>query len=180
MSEPSLHYEVPGLRVVDTWMQLVDRLIVCRLKQFHFSRDTSKAEEATAAMVQAEELTEAAMLYLAECLDGHRKPRVHQHLRFHQHATEEVGAVSLGEVISGLTACHARYWQAQGEVISIRQRVDASLGTVSHNAMLYEDLDRQQRVCDGCNQQRNELIQRGDELLRQMFEGPRGKEGIRQ
>jgi len=177
MSEPSLHYEVPGLRVVDTWMQLVDRLIICRLKQFHFSRDENKAQEATAAMAQAEELAEAATLYLAECLDGHREPRVREHLRYHQHDAGEIRAASLGVVISELTACHARYWEAQGRILKFRKEMGDEPPDYEP---IYRELHKLQLVCDSANQRRSVLVQRGDELLRQMFEGPRGKEGIRQ
>ena len=166
---PSLHYEVPGLRVVDSWMQLIDRLIVCRLKEFHFSRDISKAKEALNARAQAEELAEAATLYLAECVDGHREPRVHKHLRFHQHMVDKMEAGSLGVVISELTACHAQYWETQGRIMSLRKdMVDGA-----DFDYIYYSLHEEQLVCDQANQRRSELIVMGDQMLRDMLRRPR-------
>lgn len=164
---PSLHHEVPSLRTVDSFMQLVDRLIVCRLKQFHFSRDVDKAQETLTARAQAEELSEAAMLYLAECVDRHREPRVHEHLRYHRHEAERTETRSLGEAIAGLTACHARYWEAQGQVMALRKRLNGAGPTGYEDA--YRELHEWQLVCDGCNQRRSALVNAGDQMLREML-----------
>ena len=167
MSTPSLHHEVPGLRVVDSFCQLIDRLIVCRLKEFHFSRDSNKAKEAAAARAQAEELTEVATLYLAECVDGHREPRVHEHLRFHRHEAETPEAASLGAVISELTACHARYWEAQGHILQLRKEMGVE--PPADYEPVYRDLHKWQLICDQANQRRSELITGGDRMLRDLL-----------
>lgn len=160
------------LRTVDSWMQLVDRLIICRLKQWHYDRE-QRHEEAQHARDQGDELQEAAELYLQECLSGDREPRVHQHLRYHRHDAEEVHPSSVMDAVSRLAACHAEYWQHQSEILRMRQCIDA-LGS-SHKDKEYRDrlvadVEHEQRTCDRCNQLRNELVQKGDDLLRRMWE----------
>ena len=176
MNTPSLHHEVPGLRVVDSWTQLIDRLIVCRLKEFHFARDSSKATEASVARAQAEELAEAATLYLAECVDGHREPRVHEHLRFHQHEAEATKPASLGAVVSELTACHARYWEAQGRILQLRKEMGVE--PPADYEPVYRDLHTLQLICDSANQRRSVLVQMGDELLYDTFKARKNARDI--
>jgi len=168
MNMPSLHYEVPGLRVVDSWMQLVDRLIICQLKYYHFCRDPDKAAEAAVAREQAAELVDTSSLYLAECISGHREPRVNQVLRFHEHECHLPGtASSIGTIISELTACHARYWEAQDEIMALRKRLSGAGSTGYEDA--YRELHEWQLVCDGSNQRRSDLVNAGDQMLREML-----------
>ena len=148
------------IRTVDSWMQLVDRLIVCRLKEYHYSKD-SRHTEASYAKEQAEELADVATQYMEECLSGDREPRVHRHLRYHNHDAGEVEASSVMEAVSQLSSCHAEYWEAQGKALVARND--------SYDGAVYV-ADNWQRVCDSCNQRRNELIQKGDDLLRRMWE----------
>ena len=147
------------LRTVDSFCQLLDRLIVARLKEWHYKRD-NRHKEATLAREQADELSDAARDYLRECLDGEREPRVHQHLRYHEHASDKQVAKSLMDVVSRLVSYHAQYWDAQGRVLSLRKA----------EAPDYEEIHRWQLICDGANQQRSVLIETGDDLLRRMWE----------
>ena len=175
MNTPSLHYEVPGLRVVDSFFQLVDRLIICQLKYYHFCRDPDKAAEAAVARAQAAELVDASSLYLAECVSGRREPRVNQVLRFHEHDVMPAGRLRvpdhehecLGAIISELTSCHARYWEAQGEIMALRKRLSGAGSTGYEDA--YRELHEWQLVCDGCNQRRSALVNTGDQMLYDLF-----------
>ena len=162
------------IRTVDSWMQLVDRLIICRLKQYHYERE-QRHEEAAFAKQQGDELSEAAELYLSECLRGDREPRVHRHLRYHQHDTEEVHPSSVMNAVSMLADCHAEYWQHQGEVLRLRALTSSAstVGTPGYLPNLYEDIHCEQRILDNCNQRRGELLRKGDDLLRRMWEARR-------
>lgn len=158
------------IRTVDSWMQLVDRLIVCRLKEYHYYRD-GRAEQAGVAKGHAEELSEVATCYMEECLSGDREPRVHRHLRYHQHEAEEIQVSSVMEAVSQLAACHAEYWQHQGEVMRLREMAREMMEKAPELMPgLYEALNREQLVLDGCNQRRSELVHKGDDLLLRTWE----------
>jgi hypothetical protein len=156
------------LRTVDSYCQLVDRLIVCRLKEFHYRIDGAVEAEETARM-QAEELSASATTYLRECFTHDREPRVNQHLRKHEHkhAFDLKAATSLSAVISQLTSCHAKYWQAQGRIVEMRKNLEGA-GSTGYEEVL-RALHNEQLVCDGCNQVRNQLIQQGDQMLQRMW-----------
>lgn len=153
-----------SLRTVDSFCQLLDRLIIARLKEWHYRRD-GRSEDAGHAKAQAEELSDAARAYLLECLEGNREPRVHRHLRYHEHACNAEVPESLMDAVSQLAACHAEYWEAQGRVIEFRK--------AEQLLPVLKQIEAAQRTCDSANQRRSALVQAGDDMLRRMWEARR-------
>ena len=147
----------------ESFMQMVDRAIIERLKQIHYS-EKERPEEARQAGQQADKLMQACESYFTECLDGTILPNVGRHLRFHNHRTKgcELPTTLVG-CISQLASVHAEYWETQTLVQAVKKRVDAARGPEKEKfCHSFYDL---QLVLDACNQSRSEIRQRGDEIL---------------
>jgi len=161
---------VTEIQTVDTYMQLVDRAQVARLKQHHHTDPLYKA----AARDQAEALAETAQTYLMDCLRGRRVPEVQQHLRFHDHHDVEQEDVprptSVVDAASMLAITHATYWGLQTEIQAVKKQLDARK---QKSALQARFVDLQRRI-DLMNQLRNDLIEAGDNLLVDMCKALRG------
>jgi len=75
-----------------------------------------------------------------------------------------------------LTACHARYWEAQGRIMAVRASLKGA-GPVGYEEA-FRELHEVQLVCDQANQLRSELIAAGDRMLRDALRRPDYAGGI--
>lgn len=155
----------------DGFFQIVDRHAVARLKEFHF-RAGGNEDAAVLAGEQADDLAMAGEVLLWEYRTGRKRPRVHHHLRFHDHAKVEgrFGPHSAGvpepktvmECAGLLAQIHASYWQKQTRVQTLKKLVKDGGPDVAH---FEREFCAEQRLIDMDNQIRNHLIQAGDVLL---------------
>lgn len=163
----------------ESMFQLIDRMAIARLKEFHYTEAGNGAAAALAG-VQARDLGTAGDVYLWECLTRRRVPQVQRHLRFHDHgkaegkwptktALEEIDATSVMEIAGKLALTHAQYWSLQ----TVIQHLKGWMGTEHRGTQGYKDacvrFTEVQREIDLLNQQRNDLIQAGDALLARML-----------
>ena len=155
----------------DGFFQIIDRHAVAKLKEFHY-RAAGNEDAALLAGEQAADLAVAGEVLLWEYRTGRKVPRVHRHLRFHDHAKVEgrfgPHSVELPEPktvmeCAGLLAqTHAAYWQRQTRVQTLKKMIKDGGPDVAH---FEKEFVAEQRQIDLCNEVRNRLIQAGDILL---------------
>ena len=154
----------------ETFMQMVDRMVIAQLKSFHYT-DKGRFEEATASGEHAKHLRIAIDTYFWECCNGVRVPRVHTPLRFHDHSKlENVKSEdpdSLAGCIALLAQTHFEYWELQSGIQQIKKDIDLARkdGDKPYENQLSVAFSDLQRDIDVKNSRRNELIQLGDELF---------------
>lgn len=156
----------------DTLGQLVDRIIIARLKAFHHRR---AGNEFLAELCddEARVLSRAADELLAARKAGEPVPLVKANTRFHDHSDVEGQRLrrpaTIWEAIDKLVMAHATYWVHQTTVNNAKARLILAEGKGEHVVDEANNLRRvvvdSQRECDLCNQHRNQLIQWADELL---------------
>ena len=150
----------------ETFFQLADRMIIERLKQERF-KEAGKQGKSNAARSQADALEAACGELLMEFVDGKTKPQMAKHLRFHNHdiAAEPLPDSMMG-CISELSITHARYWEAQTHVQNLKDKLCSGNGDQPGYLKRFHEL---QLKIDEYNQRRNEVRERGDAILVEMF-----------
>ena len=157
----------------DTFAQLVDRVIIARLKAFHH-RLSGRESIAIVLDDEAAILTDAADELLTAMQAGEPVPQPKVNTRFHDHAQVEGQALqrpaTLWDAIDDLVACHSHYFTQQ-TLINIAkaklrdvQRERGEQGVDQANELM-QVMVGGQRTCDLENQRRNQLLQWIDELL---------------
>lgn len=156
----------------DTVFQIIDRAAIARLKEFHY-RSGGREQEADLAADEAANLEIAGDVLLWEIMNGKIQYPVHFHLRYHNHSdVEDVedndSPKTVFQISSALSSVHAEYWQLQSKVNSLKSSMNKGVGIIDE---LNSEFVSLQRKIDLCNQRRNELIQKGDEVLRDFVNG---------
>jgi len=156
----------------DTFGQLLDRIVIARLKSHHHR---AAGSEAVALVLdeEAEMLARAADDLVALVEAGEPVPPVKLNTRFHDHMAIEGQDVeqplTVWLSLDGLVKCHANYWLHQGQINEAKAKLveleqDSSGQHLEERHGIEAAMVRDQRVCDNCNQIRNQLIQQADEL----------------
>lgn len=151
----------------ETFGQLVDRLVIARLKEWHYTQD-SKTEAAQLAHEQVAELTVAVERYVDDCHSRRVIPRVQKHLRYHDHnqveawrsgkkATPDVPA-TIGGCIAALVDTHSDYWLSQSRIQTIKRLLNDTMDDHESADFNAELVKLQRQHIDLDNQYRNELI----------------------
>lgn len=153
----------------ETFMQMVDRFIILRLKMHHCEAD----KRMLALTLQAHEIAIAADTYLYECLHRKRLPEVRPSFRHHDHneasgVKKQDSPPTLMECISQLCDTHSEYWSLQTAIQSFKKRLREE--DEEERSVIRERFVSTQELIDLCNQRRNDLIQQGDELLRESIQ----------
>jgi len=151
--------------IVDSYFQLYDRWVIEKLKADNFSID-GQIEKSTTALANTERLERALSVLQMDAHIGRGKPVIFKSNRFHDHKEAQEGDWGLPDTVEkcqeALKECHRRYWKTQTEIQSIKTRI----GTTSNPSWgALERFWRLQLIIDECNQLRNDLIGRGDELF---------------
>lgn len=155
----------------DTFFQILDRLIIARLKEFHFGKD-GNSDAARMAGDLAEDLGMAGRVLLWEYARGRKAPRTVPHMRFHDHAkvegrfgphsAEMPEPTTVFECVATLAQVHADYWQHQGRAQTLKKLIKDGGPDVAH---FEKEFASTQRRLDMDNQIRNVTIVLGDQLL---------------
>lgn len=151
----------------ETFFQLTDRMIIERLKQERFD-EAGKQEKSNAAKAQADTLEAASGEMLMEFVDGILKPQMVKSLREHIHDTAGLPLPdSVMGCISELSITHARYWETQTQIQDLKDKLCSGTGDQPGYLKRFHEL---QLKIDECNQRRNEVRERGDAILVEMFD----------
>lgn len=164
----------------DSMFQLIDRQAIAVLKDFHFTK-AGNEEAAALAREQANDLAVAGDVLVWECLRGKRVPPVQPHLRYHDHskvegwrlgkeALEDPNWTSLMRFAGELALIHARYWEKQSRVQWLKERIRSEAEGSDMKAYYEHEFCATQREIDLCNEYRNRLIAKGDELFARMID----------
>tara|TARA_Y100000034_G_C6795673_1_gene356599 strand:+ start:138 stop:623 length:486 start_codon:yes stop_codon:yes gene_type:complete len=155
--------------ITESFGQIVDRMVIEQLKAFmHTDPEKKQQCEDQASLLQT-----AADAYLYECATGTRKPHVNHSARYHDHKTHDIEHVTLyadtvGEAILGLSKQHFDYWQLQSRIQEIKGKLDDEKYASTHTELSVEFVDLQRKI-DMCNQNRNDIRDRLDKILVELF-----------
>lgn len=173
----SHRYHVSAMTRTDTFAQLVDRIIIARLKAFHHGK-AGKDSLAGLCDAEARMLSQAADELLAAAVAGDAALQSKANTRFHNHSAVEGHVLerpqTIWQAIDGLVLVHATYWTHQTVVTEAKAMLIVAenrgeQGIDQANGMRRVIVDSQRHL-DLCNQHRNQLIQWTDELLVQALE----------
>jgi hypothetical protein len=164
----------------ETYGQIVDRLIISRLKAWHYTQDDNK-EAAKLAQDQCQELSAALTRYQDDCLSKRLIPRVTRHLRYHDHNQVEAwrggkqatknAPDTIAFCVNELVDTHCDYWLTQSRIQTLKKLIDATKHESEKNEFCIELVHLQRQHIDLDNQYRNELVQKIDELFAHRIEG---------
>lgn len=158
----------------ETYGQMLDRLIIARLKAYHYTQ-SDKPEAAELAEQQCTELKMALGRYVEDCTALRALPRVQKHLRFHDHNKVEgwregkqatpPAPDTIEGCIDALAGTHCDYWDSQSRIQTLKQLIDRTSVERERQDFEGELVHLQRRHIDLDNQHRSELVQRIDELF---------------
>lgn len=161
----------------DTIFQLIDRAAIARLKEFHY-QNQGKDTEAKLASDEASNLEAYGDQLLVDILSGVKDCPVRNSLRFHNHGDvedkqKEYKITTVFRMASKLAAVHAEYWDLQSDINSIKRLLNDAKnnGEKTPENILNSQFVSLQRKIDMCNQMRNEYIEKGDRLLKELVDG---------
>ena len=157
----------------DSLFQIFDRLAIARLKEFHFS-SAGNADAAALAKEHADDLSMAGEVLLWEYATGKKVPRLHHHIRFHDHgkaegrfgphSAEMPKPKTVMECAGMLAQVHASYWNKQSRIQTLKKLIDGAT-VETERAHFENEFCKLQRAIDLDNQIRSVLVQAGDALL---------------